>query len=244
MSVQQTLRDVNYFLDRHLTPGAKIIFLANVFVFVVIGIILPFFKLSRLSVVLLAQIPALSIYKLQVWRFATYMFVHAAPMHLLFNMLIFWFFAPPLEMRWGKREFLKFYFVTGIGAAIIHGLFCLITGQMTQIMIGASGAIYAVLLAFALIYPDQIVYLYFLFPIKVKYLVSILVAVEFLGSLSSAAGLGYHDNISHITHLGGLAVAFIYLQRGRILPSFGKKGRSSGPYGRRQTMFDDDYWRR
>jgi membrane associated rhomboid family serine protease len=244
MSFQRTLRDANSFLDRHLTPGTKLIFLVNILVFLGIVLLLPIFRLSRQFVVLFAQIPALAIYGFQVWRFVTYMFVHASGMHVLLNMLMLWFFAPPLEMRWGKRGFLKFYFVTGVGAGIIHAIFCLITGQMGQAMIGASGAIYGILLAFALLFPDQVVLLYFFIPIKVKYLVIILGALEFFGSVGSATGLGYGDNISHITHLGGLAVAYMYLRGDRVLAFVGLRRRPGSSRGRRGTMFDDEYWRR
>jgi membrane associated rhomboid family serine protease len=155
--------------------------------------------------------------RFRVWELATYMFLHAGVFHLLFNMLALWMFGTELERIWGTREFLKFYFVTGIGAGVLTALVSLLpfgfTRQLEQsIIIGASGAIYGLLLAYALYFPDRRIYMYFLFPIPAKYFVMIMGALAFYSSISERSG------VANATHLGGLLVAFIYLKSGRVHP--------------------------
>lgn len=142
--------------------------------------------------------------QLMLWQPITYMFLHGGFLHILFNMFILWMFGSDLERAWGSTSFLKYYFVCGIGAGLFNVAF-----QPNSLIpiIGASGAIYGLLVAFALIYPDRMVYVYFLFPIKVKYLVIFLVVTEFVLSMSSSSG-----GIAHLAHLGGAVVGFIYLK--------------------------------
>src|SRR5262249_18391284 len=117
-----------------------------------------------------------------VWQLATYMFLHAGLFHILFNMLALWMFGTELERIWGTRYFLKFYFVTGIGAAVIPVLFSFLPFGFAESLryapiIGASGAIYGLLLAYALYYPDRPIYMYLVFPIPAKYFVAIIGAI-------------------------------------------------------------------
>jgi len=139
-----------------------------------------------------------------VWQLFTYMFLHGGFMHILFNMFILWMFGRELEQDWGTRPFLKYYLICGIGA-----------GAVTQIAlwgspiptIGASGAIFGVLLAFGMTYPDRYIYLWFFLPIKAKYMVIIFGLLELMASVSYTA-----DGIGHFTHLGGLVAGFLYLR--------------------------------
>jgi len=140
-----------------------------------------------------------------VWQLVTYMFLHGGFWHILLNMFILWMFGSDLERTWGSREFLKYYFICGVGAGVFNVLFQ--PNSMIPI-IGASGAIYGLLVAFALLFPNRLVYIYFLFPIKVKYLVIVLVAIEFFSSLGASHGGG----IAHLAHLGGALVGFIYIK--------------------------------
>ncbi len=117
-------------------------------------------------------------------------------------MFALWMFGVELERTWGTREFVKFYFLTGIAAGISTALFN--WGSIVP-TIGASGAIYGILAAYALFFPDRYVYLYFLFPIKMKYLALILGGLEFLSAYSQ-------DGIAHVAHLGGMVVGFFYLR--------------------------------
>ncbi len=180
-----------------MTPGVKNLLMANITVFVVQllapGLVHPYY---------FGLVPALVIHKLFIWQLVTYMFLHGGFGHIFFNMFALWMFGVELERTWGTREFVKFYFLTGIAAAISTVVFN--WGSMTP-TIGASGAIYGILAAYALFFPDRYVYLYFLFPIKMKYLAIILGALEFLSSYNQ-------DGIAHVAHLGGMVVGFIYLR--------------------------------
>jgi len=126
-------------------------------------------------------------------------------------------FGAELERIWGTRYFLKFYFVTGIGAGLLTVLFSLLPFDFAQqlqrsIVIGASGAIYGLLLAYALYFPDRPIYMYFLFPIPAKIFVAIMGGIAFLSSLSDAGG------VANATHLGGLLVAYLFLKGARAHP--------------------------
>jgi len=160
-----------------------------------------------------------------IWQPVTYMFLHGGFWHLAFNMFVLWMFGSDLERTWGSKEFLKFYLICGIGA----GLFNVVLQPNSLIpIIGASGAMYGVLIGFAILFPNRRIYLYLLFPVKAKYVVMFLVAVAFIMSITRTG-----DNIAHIVHLGGALVGFLYLRgnwQGRSI-----KSKISG-YFHRQRM--------
>ncbi len=137
------------------------------------------------------------------WTIVTYMFVHADFLHLFFNMLFLFFFGVPLEERWGGREFVKYYLICGLGGALFTVLF----GGGT--VIGASGAVYGILLAYALNWPESQIWFWGIFPIKAKYLVMFLGAIAFMMTFRPAA-----DGVAHFAHLGGLVIGYIYLKKG------------------------------
>src|SRR6266850_2014254 len=153
-----------------------------------------------------------------LWQLATYMFLHGGIFHLLFNMLALWMFGAQLEQKWGTRYFLKFYFVTGIGAGALTVLFSLLPFGFAQqlhgpniIIIGASGAIYGLLLAYALYFPDRPILL-IVFWVPARICVAILGAIALFSSLSDAGG------VANATHLGGLLVGYLFLKSARIHP--------------------------
>src|SRR5580704_10275513 len=157
-------------------------------------------------------------HSLWIWQIATYMFLHGGLFHILFNMLALWMFGAELERIWGTRYFLKFYFVTGIGAGILTVLFSLLPFGVSQQLygsniIGASGAIYGLLLAYALYFPDRPIYMYFVFPIPAKIFVLIMGAIAFYASFAGAAG-----GVANATHLSGILVAYLYLKSARKSP--------------------------
>jgi membrane associated rhomboid family serine protease len=165
----------------------------------------------------LGLVPVLVVRNLWVWQVATYMFLHGGLFHILFNMLALWMFGAELERVWGTRYFLKFYFVSGIGAGLLTVLFSLLPFGFAQslqnsVIIGASGAIYALLLAYALYFPDRPIYMYFVFPIPAKIFVLIMGVIAFYSSLSEGGG------VANATHLGGLLVGYLYLNTSRIHP--------------------------
>lgn len=135
------------------------------------------------------------------WGALTYMFVHGGLMHLLMNMLVLFFFGPPLESRWGSREFIKFYLICGLGGVALSFVFA------SAWIVGASAAIYGLMLAFAMTWPDAPIYIWGVFPVKAKWLVGFL----FVLSVMSAFG-GSDGDIAHFAHLGGLVTGFLYLK--------------------------------
>ena len=161
--------------------------------------------------------PAWVIHYVWVWQLATYMFLHGGLFHIVFNMLALWMFGAELERIWGTRDFLKFYFVTGIGAGFLTVLVALLPFSFGEQLlhsnvIGASGAIYGLLLAYALYFPDRSIYMYFVFPIPTRIFVAIIGAIAFFSSLSDAGG------VANATHLGGLLVGYLYLKSARMNP--------------------------
>jgi len=165
----------------------------------------------------LGLMPSAVLGDFHLWQLATYMFLHGGVFHLLFNMLALWMFGAELERIWGTRYFLKFYFVTGTGAAALTVLFSLLPFGFARdlqhaIIIGASGAIYGLLLAYAMYFPDRPIYMYFVFPIPAKYFVAIMGALAFYSSVSDSSG------IANATHLGGLLVAYLFLKSARVHP--------------------------
>ncbi len=166
---------------------------------------------------LLGLVPGDVLSDLRIWQVGTYMFLHAGIFHIVFNMLALWMFGAELERMWGTRYFLKFYFVTGIGAGVLTVLFAQLPFAFAQqlqhaIVIGASGAIYGLLLAYALYFPDRPIYMYFVFPIPAKVFVAIMGAIAFFSSLGEVGG------VANATHLGGLLVAYLYLKSPRAHP--------------------------
>ena len=191
-----------------VSTALKALIGANVAVFLVVA-----FVPSLTST--LGLVPAAVVGGLHIWQLVTYMFVHAGVFHLLFNMLVLWMIGSELERMWGTRYFLKFYFVTGVGAGALTVLFSFLPFGFAEalyysVIVGASGAIFGLLLAYALYFPDRLIYMYFLFPIKVKYFVAILGAIELYSSLAVMNG------IASATHLGGLLVGYLYLKGARV----------------------------
>jgi membrane associated rhomboid family serine protease len=183
-----------------MTPGVKNLILANVAVYLA-QIFLP--QIARADIFGLVTPDVIS--KLMIWQVFTYMFLHSTQgiFHILLNMFILWMFGTRLESNMGTKEFLKYYFLAGIAAGIANIFWN--WGPVPSITIGASGAVYGLLAAFALFYPDEPIYLYFLFPIRSKYFVLIIAIIEFL----SAYG---HDGIAHIAHFGGMVAGFFYIR--------------------------------
>ena len=151
----------------------------------------------------------------RLWQVATYMFFHGNIGHLLFNMLALWMFGTELEHVWGTRAFLRYYFIVGIAAALstilVSWTMAFAARTFYTTTIGASGAIYGLLLAYGLLFPNRPILLYFVFPIPAKYFVMILGAIAFLMAISDSGG-----GVAHITHLGGLIAGYLLL-RGRTL---------------------------
>ena len=186
----------------------------------IIGANVAMFVMTQLVPALvprLGLVPTYVVHSLWIWQLATYMFLHGGLFHIVFNMLALWMFGAELERIWGTRYFLKFYFVTGIGAGALTVAFSLLPFEFAQqlqhsVVIGASGAVYGLLLAYALYFPDRPIYMYFVFPIPARIFVAIMGAIAFFSSLSDAGG------VANATHLGGLLVGYLYLKSARMNP--------------------------
>ena len=188
-----------------ITPAVKAIIIANIAFFVVSQVYPPIIGFLGLA-------PKDVLEKGWIWQPATYMFLHAGAMHILFNMLGVWMFGVELERLWGTKYFTKFYAVTGLGAGatVIAASLLPIEGLRVTyeaITIGASGALYGLLMAFAIYYPDRPILMFLLFPIPAKYFVMILGALAFM--ISPGGG------VSNSAHLGGLLFGYLYLKNKR-----------------------------
>lgn len=139
-----------------------------------------------------------------VWQVFTYMFLHGSLLHIFFNMYALLLFGKPLEERWGKGEFLKFYFFTGAGAGIVTFFWNLVTNPLIP-TIGASGAIFGIVLAFGLEFPETVLLLFFILPVKAKH-----AALIFGGIELAMIATGSLKGIGHFTHLAGLLFGYIY----------------------------------
>jgi membrane associated rhomboid family serine protease len=203
-------QNVNIRIGGPMTPGVKKLMIINGAIFLfqqIAGLISPgtleqIFGLSHLGF----------FHQFKIWQIFTYMFLHGSWMHIIFNLLGLWMFAGELEQNWGTRSFIKYYLYCGAGAGFFIMLMNFVVFSkynVSPITIGASGAIYAVLLAYGITWPNREVLLYFVIPIKIKYLVIGFGLIEFFGTLSTATGTG--GNISHIGHLGGLISGLIYI---------------------------------
>jgi membrane associated rhomboid family serine protease len=197
-----------------MTPGIKYLIIANVLVFFAVVI-------SRGTwTYMFGLIPHYVVKSFAVWQLVTYLFIHANFGHIFFNMFILWMFGSEMEQLWGTREFLKYYFFCGIGA----GLVTLVCNWNSVIpTVGASGAVFGVLLAFGLRFPDRPILLFFILPMKAIHLVlvSVILEVYYLWTQPN-------DGIGHMAHLGGLVFGFIYLKKARSI----------------NRLFDEVRWRR
>jgi membrane associated rhomboid family serine protease len=158
----------------------------------------------------------------QVWRLVTYAFCHDVYniLHILINMLVLWWFGREIEAILGPREFTTFYLVSAIAAGILYLVIGFLLGGDIAPMVGASGAGMAVLVVFAMYFPRQKVYLYFLFPIEIRWLIAAYVVFELYPVLMQFGGQPAGDHVAHAAHLGGLGFGFLYKWNGWRLTSF------------------------
>lgn len=143
-----------------------------------------------------------------IWQLFTYSFLHGSLFHVLFNLLVVWTVGSELESLWGARTFLAFYAVCALGAALTHGVFSLVgigPGAFAPV-IGSSGVVYGLLLAYGILFGDRQMYFFMLFPMPARYFVMVLGAVELVSSVFSG-----RDGVAHLAHLGGMATGFAFL---------------------------------
>lgn len=139
----------------------------------------------------------------ELWQPFSYMFLHGGFTHILFNMFALWMFGAEIENHWGTRQFTIYYFTCGVGAAIINLIATFGHGAPT---VGASGAVFGVLLAFGMMFPNRYIFLYFFFPIKAKYFVAGYAIIEFISTFNM------NSPVAHFAHLGGMVIGFVYIK--------------------------------
>ena len=182
------------------TDAIKVLVTINFCIFVLQSIA----RAENLFFPLFGLVPKLVWSELMIWQPFTYMFFHGGIWHVLINMFVLWMFGNELERLWGKKFFLNYYFTTGVGAGLVTMIFGL--NSMTPI-VGASGAVYGVLLAYGVIYPNRQVYLYGLIPIKSIWFVIGVGVIAFLSSFNEMS------QISHLTHLSGMIIGYLLLKK-------------------------------
>ena len=159
---------------------------------------------------LFGLVPSTFISDLMLWQPFTYLFFHAqfyssvGISHILLNMLGLWVFGRELEQAWGKTKFLIFYFITGVGSGLITYFFQM---NSDNPVIGASGAVYGILLAYGISYPNRMLYIWGLIPVRSMWLVIIMGTIAFFGLLGNA------DGISHVTHISGMVIGYVLLKK-------------------------------
>ncbi|MDR2491838.1 MAG: rhomboid family intramembrane serine protease [Spirochaetaceae bacterium] len=151
----------------------------------------------------------------EVWRFVSYMFAHASFTHILFNMIGLYVFGSPLERSVGSREFLLYYLLTGILAGVFSFGVFLVTGSFYSQLLGASGALFAVQLAYAVLFPNSIIYFWGILPLRAGLMVILFTALELFSSVTGA-----NPGVAHFTHLAGFLFGWLYfLIRFRVNPA-------------------------
>lgn len=224
-----------------ISPAVKILIITNVLVFAVNAIV------DHVLIVRLGLSPQDVFTKFALWQPVTYMFLHGGLSHLLFNMLALWMFGTELERTWGTRFFTKYYLITGVGAAAVTLLLATFSDSIYYSnTIGASGAIYGLLIAYAIYFPNRTIY-YIIFPLPAR----IYVLLAGLLAFTFSAG-GDGGGVAHWAHLGGLVVGYLYLKSLRIRPLDELKYRYlRWKMGRAKSRFDvysggrssDDAWK-
>jgi rhomboid family protein len=209
MPYDRDVRMVDVGLAGRITPGIKWIIIANVAVFALQmiarlsggGGIEPIFGLT----------PAVTFGDRWLWQLVTYMFLHSTGWlsHILLNMLMLWMFGTEVERAWGTKAFVKYYFVCGIGAALVTSL-----TFWDSTTIGASGAVFGIMLAYAMMFPNRQILFWFIFPMRAVSFVLLCAGIELCSLLS------LQDGVAHIAHLGGMLFGYLYLKRAWRLRGF------------------------
>lgn len=223
-----------------MTPWVKVLLIANLAMFAVVflpGLAPGGNQLVNMINIYLGMTPALFWGNFTLWMPFTYMFIHAGFLHIGFNMLVLWMFGGDVEQVFGSKRFIVYYVICGAGAGLLVAI--LQPGSPIP-TVGASGAVYGIILAFGLFFPNRTLLVYGIFPVKAKYLVIILGAMTFLFSISATGG-----GISHVAHLGGMLFGLVYIKQNAIKKFFKggrKKPNKSNVYNIEEIrrMFEDD----
>jgi membrane associated rhomboid family serine protease len=194
--------------------GVKWLLISNIVIFVAAVLLKPFLDDQDRYLWL---IPSMVVKTYAIWQPFTYLFIHSGFGHILWNMLALWMFGTEIERLWGTPRFLRFYFTCGVGAGLVCIIAAYLFGNPNTPTVGSSGAIYGILMAYALLFPDRLILFSFLIPIKVKYFVMIIGGITFLQSYLAAVGMpGGGGGVAVFAHLSGMVIGYLLL-RGRRL---------------------------
>ncbi|MFA6316055.1 MAG: rhomboid family intramembrane serine protease [Elusimicrobiota bacterium] len=188
---------------RSLPQGVKWLLILNVGIFVLRAVVNGGLGTGAFDG-LFGLVPQRFLGERWVWQPFTYLFLHSGFFHLLFNAFCLWMFGMPIETQWGTAEFLKFYFLCGLGAAAASVALSPHSGVP---VVGASGAVFGLLVAFAMLYPDAVVYLYFFLPVTARQMAVICGVIE-LFAAATESGSG----VARFAHLGGLLTGYLYIR--------------------------------
>jgi membrane associated rhomboid family serine protease len=212
-----------------LTPAVKFFLISCVAMFVLQQGADRFFGANLLG--WLALVPSGFVMGLKVWQIFTYVFLHGDVSHLLLNMLMLAFVGGELEVLWGTRRFLQYFFTCSTAAGLLYLFFQLLLWRDTglnQPLVGASGGIFGLLVAYGLIYAERTLLFMMIFPMKARHFVLVLAGVEFLSTIFAQTGGGV---LSGIAHLGGMGAGFISLWLKASAKLRARTGKSGGGFG-------------
>ena len=198
-------------------PVIKFLLISNTVIWLLFGLFLAPFRVDGVPIFYIFS-EYLALWPLGTnfwpWQLVTYLFMHGGFWHLFFNMFALWMFGMEIEHTWGSRKFLSFYLLCGVAAGIANLVVSPLVGQAAP-TVGASGAVFGVLLAFGMMFPDRPIYLYFLLPIRAKYFIAAYIGLELFFGVSNTT-----DGIAHFAHLGGAAAGFLFILRERnVIPA-------------------------
>ena len=208
---------MNFSMMVPVTPVVRWLIGISVGVWVILQLLVESFLQGQPVTAILGLVPMNLFTQFFVWEPVTYMFLHSRNVfHIVFNMLMVWWLGAELEQRWGSRFFLAYYLISGVGAAVIYSVLVLAhyyfsgySPVWTAPVVGASGAVFGLLLAYGIIFGERVVYFMMIFPMRAKYFVMILGAVEVVTLLNNGLNGG---DVANLAHLGGLASGFLFLQ--------------------------------
>ena len=200
-----------------ISPVVKAIIIANMVVWVGFQLILEKFLLpSPFISQYFSLTPSLAVESFMVWQVVSYMFLHSGNVfHIFFNMISLWFFGSELEHRWGGRAFLTYYLISGVGAALIYLFGVVLVGLIQGVeptvfnipVIGASGAVFGIFVAYAILFGERVIYFFGVFPMKAKFFIMIMGGIEILTLLNDGMG----SPVANLAHIGGMIAGFLYL---------------------------------
>ena len=197
---------VQFGFGQGLSKNVKRLIIINVVIFLITSI---FYRFGNYMNFYLGVVPAL-VNKGMIWQFFTYMFLHAGLGHILFNMFVLWMFGTELEHNWGSKDFLIYYFACGVGGGVLVWLTAMVGLSAYAVpTIGASGALFGLLVAYGMMWPDRPIYIWGIFPMKALHLVMLLGGIDLYNGFMKSSG-----NVAVFAHIGGGLIGFLYLKFG------------------------------